>query len=876
MFAHNLKFDGFNQCHNYMVVLIISMPALFLHYNVKLSLRILHNIGKGGRFHATITSAVALLEPPSKFQKSASESSNSPRVNATNSKEVLDTLEYGTGLEHGTYVFLLQTCERNKSLSHVKQVHAHMLVSGFKRELFLETKLVSLYANCGCVEDARRLFDKIQEGNVFLWNTMIRAYARNGFPEKAIEMYNQLQDTGIQPDNFTFPCVLKVCAGLRDLQQGKEIHDCITRSRFASDLFVRNALIAMYTKCGSVEDARQVFDEMHHRDLVSWNSMISGYAQNGFGNEAIKLFYQVLAEGIDVDPVTVASVLLACARLASQQQGKEIHDYICRSGFDQDGLVGNALVAMYFKCGSIDDARRVFNKMSQRDVVSWNAMVAGYAQIGVCGEALKCFSEMQQVGVKAEPVTVTSVLPACAHLKDLQRGKEIHTYIIRSGFQGDVLVGNALIDMYLKCGNIENANQVFEGMLQRDVISFTTMITGYTQNGHSNKAFKLLQQMELLGMKPDSVTFASVLPACTHIAALRCGKEIHDHIIRHGFNSDVFVGNALIDMYAKNGNIEDARQVFDRMLERDVISWSVMIAGYGMHGHGKEAITLFNRMQLAGMKPDHITFVAVLAACSHAGLVDEGHQYFNSMSRDYHVTPRLEHYTCMVDILGRAGCLNEAYDFIQKMPIKPSAGVWGALLGACRIHCNIDLGECVAKCLLDLKPKHAGYYVLVSNIYAVAGLWGDVAKVRAMMKERGLNKTPGCSWVEVQNRVHAFVVGDKSHPQSKEIYEFLESLISKMEKTGYVTNINFILHDVEDEVKKDIICGHSERLAIAFGLMSTSPNTPLRVIKNLRVCGDCHTVTKFIAKIVGREIIVRDANRFHHFKDGRCSCGDYW
>jgi pentatricopeptide repeat protein len=316
--------------------------------------------------------------------------------------------------------------------------------------------------------------------------------------------------------------------------------------------------------------------------------------------------------------------------------------------------------------------------------------------------------------------------------------------------------------------------------------------------------------------------------------------------------------------------------VFNNMSQRDVVSWTAILAGYGVHGHGKETLKLFQEMQQAGLKPNHITFTALLSACSHAGLVNEGWLYFDCMSRDYCIAPSAEHYACMVDLLGRAGRLDEAYEFIQNMPIKPTGSVWGALLGACRIHSNIELGEHVAEYLFKLEPENTGNYVLLSNIYAVAGRWDDVAKVRTRMKERGLTKLPGCSWIEVNNNFNTFLIGDTSHPDSDKIYAELETLIERLKEAGYVPDTNFVLHDIGEEEKQDVLCGHSEKLAIVFGLMNTSPGTPIHVTKNLRICGDCHKAAKFISKVVGREIIVRDTNRFHHFRDGLCSCGDYW
>jgi pentatricopeptide repeat protein len=430
--------------------------------------------------------------------------------------------------------------------------------------------------------------------------------------------------------------------------------------------------------------------------------------------------------------------------------------------------------------------------------------------------------------------------------------------------------------MYAKCGRIEIAWQLFGKMHKRDVVSWNAMIAGYEQNGFAEEALALFKQMQLEIAMPNSVTMLTVIQACADLGALQQGRWIRENIIQSRYEVDVAVGNSLITMYAKCGSIELARQVFDKMLERDVITWSAMIAGYGVNGHGNDALMLFEHMQQTGTQPNHVTYVSVLSTCSHAGLVDEGWQYFGCMSQNYGITPLVEHYACMVDLLGRAGHLDEAWDFVKKMPLEPAASVWGALLGVCRIHYNLELGELAAKRLFDLEPENAGYYTLLSNIYAAAGRWNDSSKVSALMKDRGVKKKPGCSWVEMDGRIQSFVVGDRSHPQSDKIYTTLNTWAGQMKEAGYVPDTNFVLHDVEEEVKEHMLFSHSEKLAIAFVFINTSPGTPIRITKNLRVCGDCHTAAKFISKIVSREIIVKDLNRFHHFKDGACSCGDYW
>eukprot|EP01018_Ginkgo_biloba_P015301 Gb_10775 [translate_table: standard] len=763
-------------------------------------------------------------------------------------KEALEVLQImnqrGMHLNPDTYASLIQACANLKSLSVGRKVHAHMLQNGIQENIFVSNKLVVMYANCSSLRDARQVFDKMSERNVATWTALIREYARQRCCDEAHALLSQMLQERVQPGSHIFTSVLKAIAGLAALQKGKEIHAIIIKFGFNLDNFVGNALVDMYAKCSNIEDGRKMFEEMSVRNVVSWNAIIVGYMHNGYADKALELFYQMQYTDVESDSFTIASILSTCATLTALEQGKEIHTYMLRNGFQSDVFVGSALVDMYARCGTLEHARNVFDKMSQRDVVLWNTMIAGYAHNGQGDEASRLLGQMEFLGMKPDVVSWT-----------------------------------AMITGYAQKGYLQEALKLFHQMrlagVKPNVISWNAMIAGCAQHGHGDEALKVFRQMQLSSVKLNSVTIASVLSACANLAALVRGKEMHACIIRHGHESDIFAGTALVDMYARCGIIDHARRVFDQMSHRDVALWNAMIVGYAMHGNGEKALALFNHMQQAGVMPNQITFSGVLSACRHAGLVVEGWQYFDCMRHDYHITPSIEHYACMVDLLGRAGCMNEAYDFINKMPVEPDACVWGALLGACRIHCNMELAESVAERLFELEPENTGNYVLLSNIYAVSGRWDDVAKVRKLMKERGLRKRPGCSWIEVNNRVYEFIVGDTLHSESEKIYATLESLAGQIRLAGYVPDKNFALHDVEED-KEDALWHHSEKLAISFGLINTCPGTPIRIIKNLRVCGDCHTATKFISKIVGREIFLRDINRFHHFKDGLCSCGDYW
>eukprot|EP01018_Ginkgo_biloba_P036301 Gb_23551 [translate_table: standard] len=866
------------------------------------------------------------------------------------------------------YTSLLQECATAKALEDGKRVHAHMLISGLGQDGDLGNKLVSMYGKCGSLVNARKVFEQITKRNVFSWTAIIGAYVRHGHSEEAFALFRQMQLGFLKPDSFVIAILLSACTDLAALEQGKEIHNHIIKSGFESSVFVGSCLVDMYAKCGSLEDARDVFDKMPERnvvswttmiasyaqnghgvealklfsqmqlagiqpnlitwnatisayaqdghtdealkqfqqmqlvglkpDVISWNALIGGSAQNGRGDEAMKLFHQMLQSGVkpnlitiaivlsacadsadllhgkelagvaanvnswnamitgyaqhehsedafkffhqmqleggNFNSITITSILSACTNLVALQQGKVMHAHVVKRGLDLDVSVANALTDMYAKCGNTECARLLFDKMSERDVVSWNAMLAAYAHNGLFDEAFEFFHQMQLAGVAPNSVTLLNALPACANSASLQQVKEIHGYTIRSGFKHDLFLGSAIVDRYAKSGIVSDAQKVFDKMSQRDVVSWNSIIAGYAQNGFGDEALKLFQQMQLAGLKPDviswsaviagyaqnghgddalklfhqmqltgvkptSITISGVLAAFASLAVLQQGKGIHNYTIKSGYESDVFVGNALIDMYAKCGSVEDAWLVFEKMPLKDVVSWNTMIVGYAMHGNAEGAITLFYQLQQTGIEPNHITFTGVLSACSHAGLVDEGKKFFNRMIRDYCITLNLQHCACMVDLLGRAGFLNEAHDFINNMPFEPNASVWGALLGACRKHCNTELGELGAERLFLLEPGNAGNYVLLSNIYAAAGRWHDAAKMINLMKDRGLRKKAGCSWIE-------------------------------MEAAGYVPNSKVFTLNVE---KKNVLCGHCKKLSIASEHINSCSGTPIWTIKNL-------------------------------------------
>ncbi|XP_057842691.2 pentatricopeptide repeat-containing protein At4g21065-like [Cryptomeria japonica] len=774
-----------------------------------------------------------------------------------------------------TFAIILHLCANAASLKHGLQIHGTIIRRGFQSPLIVMNTLIHMYIKYGCIHQASELFDKMPERDVVSWTSVVAGYTRIGFVEKALEIFRQMLSVGVKPSLGSFSSVLPAVAKVGALKQGMEIHGKIIESLFLSDDVVVTALIDMYAKCGSIQKANKLFDTIGQPNVVSWTAIMAGCSQSGFVDRALDIFKKMQLAGVKPNFATFASILPACARKGDLEQGMKIHQNVIKNGF-LSNMVINALIDMYGKCGSIQQAQVVFDTTRQRNVISWNAMIVGYVQNGMLDKALGLFKQVEITGVKPDCSTFSSILPACAKLEALEQGMETHQKVIKRGFLSDVVLLTALIDMYAKCGSVQKSHILFNKMPQRNVVSWTAIIAGYAQNGLVEKALEIFKQMLFVGVKPNFPTFVSILPACAKMGALEHGMEIHQKIVEGGLLSYGVVATALIDMYAKCGSIHKARGLFDKMDYPDVATWNALIAGYAMHGYSRDALKLFELMEHFGTNPDIVSFICVLYACSHAGAVDNGCQYFHNMRNFYGIEPTVDHYVCMVDLLARAGYLEKTLNFITKMPITPDAAIWICLLGACRSYNNIALGEFVARLLFDLDPKNTAPYVLLSNIYAEVGRQGDAQKVRKLMRDRGISKVPGCSWIEVHKMMHAFCVGDRSHPQTEEIYAELEKLSWEMKAEGYNPDTAPVVNDVEEEEKKLLVCHHSEKLAIAFGLLNTSPGTTIRVAKNLRVCRDCHTATKLISKIVAREIVVRDANRFHHFKHGQCSCGDYW
>ncbi|XP_010503638.1 PREDICTED: pentatricopeptide repeat-containing protein At3g49710-like [Camelina sativa] len=694
-----------------------------------------------------------------------------------------------------------------------KSLHALYVKSIVGSSTYLSNHFVNLYSKCGCLSYARAAFDSTEEPNVFSYNVIVKAYAKDS----------------------------------------------------------------------KIHIARQLFDEIPKPDTVSYNTLISGYADARETVAAMVLFMRMRELGFEVDGFTLSGLIAACC--GRVELIKQLHCFAVSGGFDSYSSVNNAFVTYYSKGGILKEAVSVFCGMDElRDEVSWNSMIVAYGQHKEGAKALALYKEMIFKGFKIDMFTLASVLNALTSLDCLIGGRQFHGKLIKAGFHQNSHVGSGLIDFYSKCGGrdgMSECEKVFQEILSPDLVLWNTMISGYSMNEElSEEAVKSFRQMQRIGHRPDDCSFVCVTSACSNLSSPSQGKQIHGLAIKSHIPSNrISVHNALISLYYKSGNLQDARRVFDRMMELNAVSYNCMIKGYAQHGHGTEALLLYQQMLDSGIAPNNITFVAVLSACAHCGKVEEGQKYFNTMKETFKIEPEAEHYSCMIDLLGRAGKLEEAERFIDAMPYKPGSVAWAALLGACRKHKNMALAERAANELMVMQPLAATPYVMLANMYADAGKWEEMASVRKSMRGKRIRKKPGCSWIEVKKKKHVFVAEDWSHPMIREVNEYLEEMMKKMKKIGYVMDKKWAMVKEDDagEGEEEMRLGHhSEKLAVAFGLMSTRDGEELVVVKNLRICGDCHNAIKFMSAVAGREIIVRDNLRFHCFKDGKCSCGDYW
>lgn len=678
---------------------------------------------------------------------------------------------------------LFKSCSNTQSIS---QLHSQILKSGLIFDSFVATKLTSFYGEYTSLECARQLFDETPYQTVHQWNAIIRNYSRAKQFMETLYLFHDMISTAMEkPDNFTVPITLKSSVALGELNFGKCIHGFTNKTyKMDIDMFVGSALIEFYSKFGQMDNALKVLEEFPQPDIVLWTSIITGYQHKNNPKEALEFFIRMVTmKCVDPNTVTLVSVVSACAQLSAVKAGKSVHGFVIRRSLDGHLSLFNSLLNLYAKGGAVKCAANLFGKMREKDVISWSTIIACYAQNGDPIKAMDLFSEMVDKRVKPNVVTVVTALQACAIACNLEEGKKIHEFAIRNGFELDISVSTALIDMYVKCSSAGKAVEIFKKMPNKDVVSFASLINGLTLNGMAYEAVELFCNMLSREIQPDAVCIVKILTACSELGIIRQALCFHGYIISSGFDYNIFIAASLIELYSKCGCLENSTKIFDCASDKDVVIWSSMIKGYGIHGRGIEALKMFQQMvSNSDISPNSVTFLSVLSACSHTGLIKEGIDMFSMMVNEYKLKPDLEHFGIMVDLLGRVGELDKAVEIINEMPTQAGSHIWGALLGACRIHHNIPMGEVAADNLFCLDPNHAGYYILLSNIYAVEGKWESVRKHRNLVKERGLHKMFGESVVEVNSKVHTFLASNRDDPNSEKIYEILEKLEVQMRR----------------------------------------------------------------------------------------------
>ncbi|XP_018491891.2 pentatricopeptide repeat-containing protein At1g19720 [Raphanus sativus] len=816
-------------------------------------------------------------------------------------------------MKRSTYLNLLESCIDSGSVHLGRILHARFGLFLPQPDVFVETKLLSMYAKCGCLADARKVFDSMRERNLYTWSAMIGAYSREHRWREVSKLFVMMMEDGVLPDDFLFPKILQGCANCGDVETGKLVHSVVVKLGMTSCLRVSNSILAVYAKCGELGLATKFFRRMEERDVVAWNSVLLAYCQNGKHEEAVDLVEEMEKEGIspglvtwniliggynqlgkcdaamdlmqkmenfgvtaDVftwtamisglihngkryqaldtfrkmflagvvpNGVTIMSAVSACSCLKILNLGSEVHSIAVKMGFMDDLLVGNSLVDMYSKCGKLEEARKVFDSIKNKDVYTWNSMITGYCQAEYCGKAYELFMRMQEENVKPNIITWNTMISG----------------YIQNGDEGEAM------DLFQRMEK--------DGKVQRSTASWNLIIAGYIQNGKKDEALELFRKMQFSRFMPNSVTILSLLPACANLLGARMVREIHGCVLRRNLDAVHAVKNALIDTYAKSGDIGYARTIFKGMKTKDIITWNSLIGGYVLHGSYGPALDLFDQMKTEEIKPNRGTLSSIILAHGLMGNVDEGKKVFSSIANDYHIIPALEHCCAMVSLYGRSNRLEEALQFIQEMNVQSEPPIWESFLTACRIHGDIDSAIHAAEHLFSLEPETPPTENLVSQIYALGARLGRSLEGKKPRKEKLLKKPIGQSWIEVRNLVHTFTTGDQSKLCTDVLYPWVEKLC-RMDDRNDQYNGELL---IEEEGREETCGIHSEKFAMAFGLISPSraPKT-IRILKNLRMCRDCHNTAKYISKRHSCKILLEDTRCLHHFKNGDCSCKDYW
>ncbi|KAF8398382.1 hypothetical protein HHK36_017309 [Tetracentron sinense] len=661
-------------------------------------------------------------------------------------------------------------------------LHGFLVKLGPQNDPFQGNNLVNMYTKFNRLDDAQRVFDKMLIRNTITWTSLINGYSQINDTESVFRIAHEMYRFGEEFNEHTCTVVLQACGLSKDQIRGEQIHSFAIKSGFEENIYVATSLVSMYSRSGYLDDAERVFKNLAEVDIRCLNSMILEYGKAGEGEKAIQAFCHLQASGLEPNDYTFTNVISSCNGDPGEGEGRQLHGLAVKYGFVDEISVGNAVITMYAKHGLLEEAERMLQKMGKKNLVSWTALLSGYVKNGYGEKTIGGFLEMLDLGIYFDSSCLTTVLDGCSECKNMDLGLQIHGFVMKLGYLSDVFVGTALVDAYVKCGNLRSARLVSKGLSHKNTASFNAILTGYMEKDGDTEedVMVLFSQMRLAGMQPDSVTFAQLLSLSADQASIVKGKSLHAYTIKTGLEDDFSVGNAVITMYAKCGSIEHACRMFTGMVSHDSVSWNAMISGYALHGRGKEALLRFEEMRKEGFLPDKITMLAALQACSYSGLCEEGFRLFNDMEPRYGIKPVIEHHACMVDLLGRAGHSSDAVDFIKCSQFAASPLLWRTLVNICKLQGDMNFGILASKYLLNLAPDQASSYILVSNMYAGGGMLKAAAEVRTVMNDLKVSKEAGCSWIEIENQVHRFVASDRDHPAYTEIYAKIEELWAEM------------------------------------------------------------------------------------------------
>ncbi|XP_058086416.1 pentatricopeptide repeat-containing protein At3g09040, mitochondrial-like [Magnolia sinica] len=682
-----------------------------------------------------------------------------------------------------TLTSLLKSCGSNSRANAI--AHAIAVRIGLNSGAFLISVLIRNYSKYGDLNSAEKCFDELLILDSVVWTTMISGFVQNAQHERAKEVFVQMRALGLCLNEFTLTIIVGAFVDFLDIEWGRCVHGLGIKMGFLSGLWTAtsNAVLSMYLRCGCRLDGIKVFDEIREPDVVSWSALVGAYS----GEEAFGVFKFMRFSGVELNEYTVINVLSAivgCVRL--MELGKQIHAWCWRAGYLSVVSVCNALVSMYGRYRQIDEARRVFDEMLVWDCVSWNALIDGYAENGLVGDVLRMFSLMRRSSMEPTKFTLASVIEVISVSGALNQAMQIHSLIIKMGFESDDSMATGLITLYGRCYGIEESKRVFDETEREDAAHVNAMAAAFVHAGYHLDAMKLFRNAQNSDREINSVTFSVVLKACSALTALEQGRSIHALAVKFGSDQDNFAGSAAVDFYCKCGGIDDAEKVFQELPKDNLAAWNALITGRAQHGHYQAVLELFEKMTKVGIDPDEITFLGVLCSCCHVGRVEEAMNLLNSMVEDHGIQPHLEHYACIIDLLGRVGHLQEAKRSINRMPIKPDARIWQIFLSACNVHGNVELGKVAARELFELQPENESAYVLLSNLYASAGMWEEVGRMRKAMKDRTICKEPGCSWIQVKGTTYSFFANDNSHPHIGEINLKLEQLYKQTTTAEFI------------------------------------------------------------------------------------------